>query len=401
MDLIEKYELKLMWSFYLEVFLCNILFLYPIFGILYFLDIGFSLTQIGIIMAMLNLAIILFEIPTGAIADIYGRKFSVILGYLLMGITWICVGFVSNFYLICGFVFLSGLFYTLTSGSYSAWFVDLLKVNKQGKKVHDLNSIQTAIASAGVIICGIIGSIVVGRFGLWITWPFTGGGFLISALVLTFAKEDFVRKKFYWKQALNKVFNQMNDSVKEVYKNNNIFYLILAGAFMCIGICFTSDISFYPLIKEAGLPVNYFGYLISVCFSIGLLVPLANKKLIDKFGGSKKYLVGLLVLLVLFTLPIIFINNLYGYITLFVIGWFLFIFYGTIRFSFFQSYLPSKKRATIDSIRSMAYSLIGVLVLPLAGYTVDTLGSKVAIFIGAIFYIPAIIIYLKVKKKKD
>lgn len=186
MKIVEKYELKLMWPFYLKTFFCEVLFLYPLFGIFYFLYLGFSLTQIGILYAMYSLAVIIFEIPTGAIADIYGRKFSVVLGFLLSGITLMSVGFVNNFYLICILFFLWGFFFTLTSGSFDAWFVDLLKENKQGKKVHDLNAISLSIASAGIIISGILGSTLVKYFGLGIIWPFTGMAFLVSALFLIY-----------------------------------------------------------------------------------------------------------------------------------------------------------------------------------------------------------------------
>lgn len=400
MNIVEKYEWKLMWPFYLKTFFCEILFLYPLFGIFYFLDLGFSLTQIGILYAMYRLAVIIFEIPTGAIADIYGRKFSVVLGFLLMGITFISVGFVNNFYLICILFFLWGFFYTLTSGSFDAWFVDLLKKNKQWKKVHDLNAISLSIASAGIIISGILGSILVKYLGLGIIWSFTGMAFLVSALFLTFAKEDFVRKKFNLKKSWNNILTQIKESGKEAYNNDNIFYLILGGVFIVIALYFTGELVFFPLIKDAGFPEYYFGYLISICFSMGLLAPLISKRLIKRIGGSKKYLIGLLVLLMISSALILLMNNLYGYIAIFIIGYFLVIFYVPVIFSFFQSHLSSKKRATIDSIKSMTQSIVAIIVWPLVGYTADKLGSKYAIFIGAFFYIPAIIMYWKVKDKK-
>lgn len=399
MGYLEKYELKLLWPFYLESLLSSMFFFFALFGILYFRDLGFSLTQIGTLLAMQSLAIFLFEIPTGAIADIYGRKFSVILGCFLIGMTFISIGFVTHFYLLCILFFFWGLFFTFTSGSLSAWFVDLLKKKKQGKKVHDLNSLSTAIISLGMIISGVIGSLLVQFFGLWITWPFTGIGFLLSALVLSFAQEDFVRKEFHLHNSWNKIFRQMKDCGNVAYTNDNIFYLILGGVLVFSATYFAGDLLFFPLIKDAGLPDYAFGYLISVCFSLGVLVPLASKKLIKTMGGSKKYLLSLLVLLFLFTAPILFLNHLYAYIAIYVIGYFLFLFYEPIRFSFFHSYLPSKKRATIDSIRSMVYSFVGIILIPLVGYTADTLGAKTAIFIGALLYIPAILMYMKVQQK--
>jgi hypothetical protein len=80
-----------------------------------------------------------------------------------------------------------------------------------------------------------------------------------------------------------------------------------------------------------------------------------------------------------------------------MIGYWLFLFYGPARFTLFQSFVPSEKRATIDSVRSMAYALVIIIITPLVGLMADNFGSKITIFIGGILFIPAIVMYLKVK----
>jgi MFS family permease len=368
------------------------------FYVLYFLEMGLSLTQIGILLGILSTAQIIFEIPTGAIADIYGRKFSVILGNCLTGSTIIGIMFVKNFWLLCGLYFLWGASFTLTSGSYSAWFVDLLKKNKKGKKMHDVNSFQSAFASVGVIFAGIIAALLVKYFGLIIIWSFSGIAYIVAGIMLLFAKSDNIaKKKFKLINSWQITYNQIKNSGKEIWQNDNLFYLILAGCFCVMAIIFAGDLTFYPLIKSAGFPDHYFGYLISLCFSFGLFIPFVTKKMIDKMGGTKKYLIGILSLLVLFTIPIIWIKSLYGYIILFMIGYWLFLFYGPARFTLFQSFVPSEKRATIDSVRSMAYALVIIIITPLVGLMADNFGSKITIFIGGILFIPAIVMYLKVK----
>ena len=82
----SKLELKLLWPFYLEAFLGTLLFITPPFMVAYLLNLGFTASKIGVLMALAPLAAFIFEIPTGAIADLYGRKISTILGWLLEGI---------------------------------------------------------------------------------------------------------------------------------------------------------------------------------------------------------------------------------------------------------------------------------------------------------------------------
>jgi len=78
MKIFQKGELKLLWPFYLDAFLSPMLFFMPAFVVVYFRDLGFSLFQISLLTMMMPLSMFLFEIPTGAIADLYGRKFSVL-----------------------------------------------------------------------------------------------------------------------------------------------------------------------------------------------------------------------------------------------------------------------------------------------------------------------------------
>ena len=108
MKLFEKGELKLLWPFYFIPIFLGMFMVYPIFQIPYFLSIGLSLTQIGFLISSLGLAVLLFEVPTGAIADIFGRKFSVVLGTFLSGISLILIYFYHDFFVLVLLVFIWG-----------------------------------------------------------------------------------------------------------------------------------------------------------------------------------------------------------------------------------------------------------------------------------------------------
>ena len=80
--MISKNELKNLWPFYVHSLVFNISKVIMPFYVLYFLGIGFSFFQIALIGSIRSVVSVAFEVPTGVIADRYGRKFSVILGYL-------------------------------------------------------------------------------------------------------------------------------------------------------------------------------------------------------------------------------------------------------------------------------------------------------------------------------
>src|SRR3972149_1959020 len=110
-------ELKLLWPFYLDALISPMLFFMPAFVVVYFRDLGLSLFQISLLMMMMPLFMLLFEIPTGAIADIYGRKFSVLLGAIIEGSAIISIFFLNNYYTLLVAFALIGLGSTFNSGA--------------------------------------------------------------------------------------------------------------------------------------------------------------------------------------------------------------------------------------------------------------------------------------------
>ena len=73
-----------------------------------------------------SVSMFLFEIPTGAIADGFSRKYSVIMGFLITGFSVIGVGFTSTFWLVLILFVLAGIGMTLVSGAEESWVIDNL-----------------------------------------------------------------------------------------------------------------------------------------------------------------------------------------------------------------------------------------------------------------------------------
>jgi MFS transporter, DHA3 family, tetracycline resistance protein len=77
--------------------------------------------------------VFLFEVPTGVVADTYGRKLSMIIGFVGTGTAWLLVGIVSAPWLIVALWALWGISYTFTSGAYEAWITDEVGVERVPK----------------------------------------------------------------------------------------------------------------------------------------------------------------------------------------------------------------------------------------------------------------------------
>jgi len=88
--------------------------------------------QLVLIGTMMEISILLFEIPTGVVADVISRRLSVIIGTLLMGLGFLVMGLASSFEMALASQLVWGIGYTFTSGAYDAWLVDEVGQDQAG-----------------------------------------------------------------------------------------------------------------------------------------------------------------------------------------------------------------------------------------------------------------------------
>lgn len=89
--------------------------------------------QLVLVGTTLEISAFLFEIPTGIVADVYSRRLSIIIGYLLMGAGFLIEGLFPFFLPIILAQVVWGLGYTFTSGATQAWISDEVGEEKANK----------------------------------------------------------------------------------------------------------------------------------------------------------------------------------------------------------------------------------------------------------------------------
>ena len=400
MKFFKKDELKLLWPFYLVSLFLTIFTISAVFMIPYLISLNLSLAQIGFLISSMAIAILLFEIPTGAIADIFGRKLSSLIGNFFGSVLTISIFFFKDFYSLLIIFFLIGISGTFISGASEAWVVDLLKYHKRKNLIQDYYSKTASFTSMGLFLAGFVGAFFVKVFGISIIWPISGVASFIAFGIFIFAKEHFIKKKATIKRQFKKTICHTKKSIKYSLKHQAIFIFLIAGFVTLFSGAFAGIITWYPFLINLGFKDYWFGYLFSASCAIGIFSPFFVKSLIKKFGGYKKYLVILLILEVLITLAVLFANFLYIALTIFLLGVLVSDLFAPARVTFFQSFIPGKMRATIDSFRNMAASLIAIVSFPLVGFLADNIGPQRTIVLGAFALIPAIILYSKINYKE-
>jgi DHA3 family tetracycline resistance protein-like MFS transporter len=79
---------------------------------------------------VMEATVFVFEVPTGAFADTFGRKRSLIVAFLLQGAAIVIVGAVPNFWVIAAAWVLWGFGWTFESGTWEAWLADEIGVDR-------------------------------------------------------------------------------------------------------------------------------------------------------------------------------------------------------------------------------------------------------------------------------
>jgi len=85
---------------------------------------GLTPVQLILVGTALEISAFVFEVPTGIVADVYSRRLSIIIGYVLMGLGFLVEGFFPAFLPILLAQVIWGLGYTFTSGATQAWITD-------------------------------------------------------------------------------------------------------------------------------------------------------------------------------------------------------------------------------------------------------------------------------------
>jgi len=215
-----------------------------------------------------------------------------------------------------------------------------------------------------------------------------------------FVSENHKRKKANLKQHFAEFKNQTTSSIKYSFKNKNIRLLLFAALLFGALVPLTTDLTWTAFFKDLGIQEHWIGYLFSLTMVVGIFTPHLVKGLVKKLGGYKNHLMAVLSLMLSFLIMTLFISGLAQAIIMFILLVAMWDFYLPAKTPFFQSFVPSKMRATINSINSQIRSLMGIIVTPLVGLIADIIGPQYTISLGAIFLIPIIYIYSKVKEKK-
>ncbi len=228
----------------------------------FFMENGMNQTQIMLLQTVFSLATVLLEVPTGYIADRYGRAMSLRLGSLA-----VCLG-LMGYSLLHGFgqfvlvELLLALGVALLSGASEALAYDtLLSEDGQGNFRKFMATNQT-ISFAAVAVCAPLGSIFASHAGIR-SVIFLDGAFAVLGFMAALRLREPPQHCTGAEQALNHPFASMKSVVRYCLSGHEQIPLLIGlGASLSAVTYF--GYWFAPVYFESvGIPLALFGFILA------------------------------------------------------------------------------------------------------------------------------------------
>jgi len=377
-----KEEFALLWRFYVIYILFGVAGAINAPWMLFYLNAGLSFTQIGIIFGASTLVGLLAEVPTGAIADVFGRKISVGLSFLLLGLTWLLIPFFPQFIPLIIIISIAQLVSTLRSGADEAWAVDYLKQNKKSSMVHLFFMHRLFLINCGLIVGGIISALIVKFLGLNYIWLGSGTvSIFIAGFIFVFGTEKFRKpKKAKFTERVKQTCNHAGMGWNYVRHHPVLFMYVLGMLFLSFAGC-TLGMFWQPILADVGVYAGWIGIIVSISGAIGLVAPLLSKWYAKIFKNDKWAVVITDSILIAGVLLFAFVMAPWQGIVLILCFWALGDMYTPLGTKFFHNFIKSKYRATIGSILSMVWGVSALIFFLTVGFVSDAFGMRAAVII--------------------
>ncbi len=216
------------WLFFLTTFLSGLIFIIPIWVM--FERRILTLGQMALLEAVATGLTLVLELPTGALADLCGRKASAGLGLLLQGIGNIISGFSHEpIQFIVGYG-ITCIGVALWSGASDALLYDSLKELKQEDQFAKVSSTNSMMFQVGIVVASLAGGYL---YNIAIFWPYVlyglglmAAGFGFFAMVEPTIDSQVFTLKNYLRQTVAGVRElSRTDSAYKV----SIFYILVGG----------------------------------------------------------------------------------------------------------------------------------------------------------------------------
>ena len=364
---------------YLILLLFNTLAASLIWGIntLFLLDAGLSNTEAFAANAFFTAGFVLFEVPTGVIADLHGRKVSYLLGVVTLALSTLLYLYMwrvsAAFWAWALTSLLLGLGFTFFSGASEAWLVDALAHSGFKDKLETVLARGEIVEGGAMLIGSVAGGVLAQTTNLGVPYLVRAGLLGINFLLAFLLMKDIGFKPASGQSTIRETKKILKNSIKYGLRNPPIRWLMLSAPFTG-GVTIYAFYAMQPYLlklygdqKAYGVAGLAAAIVAGAQIAGGLLVPYLGKV----FRRRTSVLLVCEALSVVVLAAVGLVPNFWVVVVLLVLWGLMFAAVMPIRQAYLNALIPSEQRATVLSFDSLFSSTGGVLFQPVLGKVAD------------------------------
>lgn len=374
---------------------------------LFLLDAGLSITEAFAANAFFTIGQVIFEVPTGVVADLRGRRLSYLLGTITLFATtfayfilWEVGGPFWAWALISA---LLGLGFTFFSGAVEAWLVDALKATKNKIPLESVFAKGQIVTGIAMLTGSVAGGLIAQVTSLGVPYIIRGILLLLTFAVASFLMHDIGFSPDKKTKPLKQVKSIFNASITHGLKNPPVRWIMLAAPFgMGVGI-----FAFYALqpylLELYGDPEAYSiaglaaAIIAGAQIGGGLVVPFVRK--VFRKRTSVMMLGSALSATALFLFGIL--SNFWIALAVIVLWSVTFAAMMPIMQAYLNGIIPSQQRATVLSFNSLLSSVGGSVNQPALGKVADVYSYSTAYIVSGGLQLIAVPFFLLARREKS
>lgn len=372
---------------------------------LYFLMNGLNLAEIGLLYAVRETIVYVFEIPSGVFADRFGKKNELVLCFLFYIASFILFALSNQFYTFMIAMIFFGFGEAFRSGTHKAMIMQYLDVNEMRESKTQVYGLTRSYSNIGSAVSSVIGVVLI-LFTPDLSYLFFFAIIpYVADLLLILSYPSYLNTKEETSFTFKSFLKENVESVKYTVKTKGLNLTIFESAsfnavfktikdyiqpiVLGLGI---SMILFTQLSEDENIKI-YMAIIYFVAQFLSIFVTRNAYKLEKYFKGNTIITTMWFATSITAIVLGMFIHSFYVVLIAFV----LFYVYLNIRKPYMVEKIGnlsvSNKRASVLSIDSQITSLIIIIIAPLLGFISDTFSIGVmmislgfAMFIFEIIY---------------
>jgi len=367
---------------YYTLMLGNTLAASLIWGVntLFLLDAGLSNLEAFAANAFFSAGMLIFEIPTGVVADTVGRRASYLLGTVTLAVTtilyWMLWVWQSPFWAWALVSVLLGLGFTFFSGAVDAWLVDALKATSYTGSLETVFGRAQIVGGVAMLSGSVLGGVIAQVTNLGVPFLLRGAILLVMFVVAALLMRDLGFTPDRSESPLRATRTVLRASIRYGLGDPPVRWLMLASPFTAgVGIYVFYALQPYLLElwgdEEAYTVAGLAAALVSGTAILGgTLAPWVRK--LFRRRTSTILLATITSALVLVGIGLV--RNFWVAVVLVALWGIASAIDDPVHRAYLNDMIPSKQRATVLSFDSLMGSAGGVAVQPVLGRVADVGG---------------------------